>query len=182
MHCEKQKFKKYKGIILIKVMEKINVFIVTLPSFGDVVEKIKGKIEDKFEKPLFNRPKFDFDEEDFTPRNLRVNEPCGNVQPWGIRGKKADENLRFGAAFEIDEPMYQHYDDEDDFLEAREAFDDFVDAGERCVELGLDKKSDAPITKCNAIRKPIGCPPPMNQDLLGESQFPWWEMDLEWDF
>jgi hypothetical protein len=92
-----------------------------------------------------------------------------------VFGTLADENKRFGYGLEVDEPRYQDFDDDEDFLEAREAFDDFVDSGERCRELGLEKTNDAPITKCNAIRKPIGCPPPMGVNLLGESQFPWWE-------
>lgn len=165
--------------------KKINVFVIAFPSVEDVIEKIKTTIEDAFEKPKAKKPCFccdDDEDEDFTPRHLRVKEPCGNVQPWGVRGKKADENLRFGASFTIDEPRYQDFDDDCEFLEAREAFDDFVDAGERCVELGLEKTNDAPITKCNAIRKPIGCPPPMNKDLIGESQFPWWEVDCDWDY
>ena len=167
-------------------MEKINVFIVAFPTFDSVVDRIKDAIEEKFEKPKTKKPSFccgkSFDDEDFTPRNLRVNKPCGNVQPWGVKGKKADENLRFGYGLEVDEPMYQNFNDDYEFLEAREAFDDFVDAGERCRELGLEKTNNAPITKCNAVRKPIGCPPPMNRELIGESQFPWWEIDMDWDF
>lgn len=170
--------------------EKINVFIVELPSLENVFGKLHDAFKDVFETPKFSTPSFtcdfnnddDDDEEDFTPQHLKVNKPCGNVQPWGVKGKKADENLRFGYGLEVDEPRYQDFDDEDEFLEAREAFDDFVDAGERCVELGLDKQNDAPITKCDAIRKPIGTPPPMNRELLGESQFPWWKMDLDWKF
>lgn len=163
-------------------MEKINVFVFALPSFDSVVDKIKDAIEDAFEKPKASKPHFCCrdEEEDFTPKHMRITEPCGGVQPWGVRGKKADENLRFGYGLEVDEPRYDDYDDDDDFLEAREAFDDFVDAGERCVELGLEKTNDAPIHKCNAIRKPIGTVPPMNRDLIGESQFPWWEMPCAW--
>lgn len=167
---------------------KINVFIVEFPSFENVVGKLHDAMKDVFDTPKFSEPSFtnefnEFeDEEDFTPKHLKVNKPCGDVEPWGVKGKKADENLRFGYGLEVDEPKYQDFDDEDDFLEAREAFDDFVDAGERCVELGLERQDDAPITKCDAIRKPIGTPPPMNRELLGESQFPWWEMDLDWNF
>ena len=166
---------------------KINVFIVALPTFDSVVNKIKDVVEDAFdfEVPKLKKPcdfKNKFNEDDFTPTNLRVKNPCGNVQPWGVGGRKADENLRFGYGLEVDEPIYQDYDNDDDFLEARQAFDDFVDAGERCCELGLEKTNNAPITKCNAVRKPIGCPPPMNRELIGESQFPWWEIDMDWDF
>jgi hypothetical protein len=165
-------------------MEKVNVFVIALPTMTSVVDKIKDAIEDVFEKPKVSRPCFccEEDEEDFTPRHMRVTKPCGDVQPWGVGGKKADENLRFGYGLEVDEPREEEYDNWDDFLEAREAFDNFVDAGETCVELGLDKQNNAPITKCQAIRKPIGCPPPMGVNLIGESQFPWWEMPCEWDF
>ena len=176
-------------------MEKINVFVVALPTFDSVVEKIKDAIEDAFDKPKFKKPcfccdddddfedDFDFDEEeDFTPRKFKVNKPRNGVQPWGVGGKKADDNLRFGYGLEVDEPMYQDFDDDYEFLEARKAFDNFVDAGEHCRELGLEKTNNAPITKCNAVRKPIGCHPPMNRELIGESQFPWWEIDMDWDF
>ena len=144
-------------------MEKFNVFVFAIPTFDSLVTKLKNAIENSFDE-----------EKDFTPNEV---EPS-----WGVGGKKADENLRFGYGLEVDEPRWQDYDDEDEYLDAREAFDDFVTSGERCVELGLDKKNDAPITKCNAVRKPIGCPPPMNKELIGESQFPWWEMDIDWDF
>jgi hypothetical protein len=168
----------------IKVMEKkINVFVLAFPSVDDVIDKVKNAIEDAFEKPKVKKPCFCCDEdEDFTPKHLRVKEPCGGVQPWGVCGTPANEDLRFGYGLEVDEPRYQEFDNDEDFLEAREAFDDFVDAGERCVELGLDKRNNTPITKCNAIRKPIGCPPPMNRELLGESQFPWWEIDMDWNY
>lgn len=166
-------------------MEKINVFVIAIPTFDSVVEKIKDAIEDAFEEPKkfvakqngcgrkFEAPKRC--DEDLTPPKFRINKPCNGVEPWGVFGEPADENKRFGYGLEVDEPRYQDFDDDEDFLEAREAFDDFVDSGERCRELGLEKTNDAPITKCNAIRKPIGCPPPMGVNLLGESQFPWWE-------
>lgn len=168
-------------------MEKINVFVIALPTFDSVVDKIKDAIEEKFEKPKLKKTSSCFDKwfndaRDFTPKSLKVNKPCGNVQPWGVCGEPADENLRFGYGLEVDEPMYQDYDDDCEFLEAREAFDDFVESGERCRELGLEKTNNAPITKCNAIRKPIGTVPPMNRDLIGESQFPWWDMDVDWNF
>lgn len=168
------------------------IFVVNVPSIRDLFDEIKGIFDDapksewKYTSTCTNDD-FDYDlddeeEEDFTPEGMRVDEPCNGVSPWGVGGKKADENLRFGYGLQVDEPRKQDYDDWDEFLEAREAFDDFVDAGERCVELGLEKTNDEPITKCQAVRKPIGCPPPMNIDLLGESQFPWWEKKMEWDF
>jgi hypothetical protein len=169
-------------------MEKINVFVVALPTFDSVVEKIKDAIEDAFEKPKFKKSCFccddfedDFeDDEDFTPREFKVNEPCNGVQPWGIKGTPADENLRFGYGLEVDEPRCEDYDCRWEFEDDHEAFDRFVEAGEDCVARGLDKKSNAPIHKCNAIRKPIGCPPPMNRNLIGETH--WWETFEDFDF
>lgn len=160
------------------------VFIIALPSMRDMVEEIGSLIEEAFDKPKAKRcePKRFEEPCDLTPRHMRVNEPCGNTQPWGIGGTPANEDLRFGYGLEVDEPMYHQFDDDKDFLEARQAFDDFVDAGEHCRELGLEKTNTRPITKCNAIRKPIGCPPPMNRELLGESQFPWWETGIDWNY
>lgn len=167
------------------------IFVVNVPSIRDLFDEIKGIFDDapknewKYTTTCGrNDFSYVFDDEanDFTPKHMKVNKPCNGMSPWGVGGKKADENMRFGYGLQVDEPRKQDYCDWDDFLEAREAFDDFVDAGERCVELGLEKKNDAPITKCQAIRKPVGCPPLMNVELLGESQFPWWEMGLKWDF
>lgn len=167
------------------------IFVIALPSMKSMMEEITSLIEEAFDKPCSKKcerksepckPKCCSQERDFTPPRFKNHTfmPPAPIPQWGVTGKKADENLRFGYGLEVDEPRYQDFDDNDEFLEAREAFDDFVDAGERCVELGIDKRNDAPITKCNAIRKPIGCPPPMNVNLLGESQFPWWEEDFEW--
>lgn len=167
---------------------KAKIFVVELPTFDTVVDEISSIFNDVFDfktktceqnRKCCETPKSN---EDLTPPKFRVNKPCGNTQPWGIYGNPADENMRFGYGLNVDEPRYQDFSDDDEFLEAREAFDDFVDAGERCVELGLDKRNDAPITKCNAIRKPIGCKPPMNKELIGESQFPWWKLDCDWKF
>ena len=166
-----------------------NVFIIAFPTFRSVANEIGSLIEEAFDKPKAKKcePKKEtcrpqFCERDLTPPRFKNHTfmPLAPIPQWGIGGEPANEDLRFGYGLEVDEPRYQDFDDDDEFLEAREAFDEFVDAGERCVELGLDKRNDAPITKCNAIRKPIGCPPPMNVNLLGESQFPWWEEDFEW--
>ena len=68
--------------------KKINVFVVAFPSMDDVISKIKDAVEDAFEKPKTVARHFCHeDEEDFTPRNLRVDEPRGGVEPWGIRGR-----------------------------------------------------------------------------------------------
>ena len=95
-------------------------------------------------------------------------------------GQKADENRRFGAGFNVDEPVWNGTESRCRFLEKRKAFDDFVTAGERCENLGMVHRESVPFTKCQATRKPIGTPPVMNKELIGESQFPWWEMDCSW--
>ena len=168
-------------------MEKINVFIVALPTFDSVIEKIKDAIEEKFEKPKFKVPNFcwdndeDDDEEDFTPRDFRVNKPINGVQPWGIGGEPANENLRFGYQGPcIDEPRCEDYVDREEFEYHHALFDEYVSAAEDCVAAGLEKKSDAPIHRCEAIRQPIGCPPPMNRDLIGETH--WWETFEDFNF
>lgn len=153
------------------------IFVFEFPS----LEEITSIIEDAFDKPKAKKcePK-----RDLTPPRFKVRNEYGETprDAWGIGGEPADEDLRFGYGLEVDEPRYQQFDNDEDFLEARQAFDDFVDAGEHCRELGLEKTNGNPITKCNAVRKPIGCPPPMNRRLLGESQFPWWEIDMDWNY
>lgn len=166
-------------------MEKINVFIVALPTFDSVVNKIKDAVEDAFdfEVPKLKKPcdfKNKFNEDDFTPTNLRVKNPCGNVQPWGVGGRKADENLRFGYQGPcIDEPRRSDYDDREDFEYDHQLFDEYVSAAEDCIARGLEKKSDAPIHRCEAIRKRLNEVPPMNLPLIGETD--WWDED-DWDF
>lgn len=169
------------------------IFVIAFPTMETVAEKISSILDDAFNcKPkkteckrtkCYDTPKRKV-WEDLTPPEFKVRNEFGNapIPEWGIGGKPADDNLRFGYGLEADEPMYQDFDNDYEFLEARKAFDNFVDAGERCRELGLEKTNNAPITKCNAVRKPIGCPPPMNRELIGESQFPWWEIDMDWDF
>ena len=148
-----------------------NVFVLTLPSMKEIAKGIGSIIEDALNDAPWNNVNDDLEEE-FDDYDCLCRE---ETPQWGIGGQRADENLRFGYGLHVDEPRKQDFCDWDDFLEAREAFDDFVESGERCRELGLEKRNDAPIHKCEAIRKPIGCPPPMNKNLLGESQFPWWE-------
>lgn len=86
--------------------------------------------------------------------------------------------LRFGAGFEIDEPRREDYVSRYDFEDDHAAFDRFVDAGEDCVARGLEKKSDAPITKCNAIKTNVGDMPPMGVDIIGETH--WWQTPFAW--
>ena len=168
------------------------IFVIEMPSLFDVMENLNNVVDEFLEevKTCCNNKQGN---EFFSAKNCHHTEPSAwkpstptndscRVPEWRVGGEPADENKRFGYGLEVDEPMYQEFDNDEDFLEARQAFDDFVDAGEHCRELGLEKTNDAPITKCNAIRKPIGCPPPMNKELLGESQFPWWEIDMDWDY
>lgn len=168
-------------------MEKINVFIVALPTFDSVINKIKDAVEDAFdfETPKIKKPcvfKDKFNEDDFTPTNLRVKNPCGNVQPWGISGTPADENLRFGYELAVDEPMRKNYDCRWEFEDDHRAFDRFVTAGEDCVARGLVRPENVTAHRCNAIRKPLGCPPPMKDELpselIGETQ--WFDEELDW--
>jgi len=174
-------------------MEKINVFIVALPTFESVVERIKDAIEEKFEKPKCKKPCFchnDFeeDEEDLTPPRFKNHSfmPPAPIPQWGIGGKPADENLRFGYGLEVDEPRRSDYDNFEDFEYDHQLYDEFVDAGESCRERGLDRRNNAPITKCNAIRKRLNEAPPMRDEipggeLIGETD--WWnEDDLDWNY
>ena len=160
------------------------IFVIEFPSLFDVMDELDEVFESILDKKEPCQKKQWFEKAN-APKNFppMPEEPCcSGASEWGIGGIPADENKRFGYGLEVDEPMYQEFDNDDDFLEARQAFDNFVDAGEHCRKLGLDKRNDAPITKCGAIRKPIGCPPPMEKELLGESQFPWWEIDMDWNY
>lgn len=168
-------------------MEKINVFIVAFPTFDSVVEKIKDAIEEKFEKPKCNKSccshnGFREDKEDLTPPRFKNHSfmPPAPIPQWGISGKPADENLRFGYQGPcIDEPRRSDYDDREDFEYDHQLFDEYVSAAEDCIARGLEKKSDAPIHRCEAIRKRLNEAPPMNIDLIGETD--WWdEDDFEW--
>jgi len=159
------------------------IFVIGIPTFSDVVEKIGEALADVFEKPeprcsesaWAHRP------EPCKPKWTPRPEPCGcggQAPEWGIGGNPADEDKRFGAAFEIDEPRCEDYDERWMFEDDHKAFDKFIEAGEDCVARGLAKTNDAPITKCGAIRKPVSCPPPMRDEvpggeLIGETH--WWE-------
>ena len=157
------------------------IFVIAFPTMETVAEKIGSLLEETF-KPKRTKccdsPKMV--NKDLTPPKFRVNKPCGNVQPWGVCGTPADENLRFGAEFAVDEPRCENYDKRWQFESDHAAFDRFVEAGEDCVARGLEKKSNAPITKCNAVRKRLNEAPPMNLDLIGETH--WWETFEDFDF
>jgi len=159
---------------------KARIFVIEFPMFGDIVERIEEAFEDMFEKPEPRcekpvwKPRQETCKPQWTPRPTRCG--CDGTAPkWEIGGEPADENKRFGAEFAVDEPRKDKFFDWDSFLEARKAFDDFVTAGEKCVDLGLARPEGVNANRCNATRKPIGTPPVMDKELIGESQFPWWE-------
>jgi hypothetical protein len=155
------------------------IFVIGIPTFGDVAERIGEALANVFEKPepRCSKPAW-------TPRPVAPCKPqwtprpnpcgCGAPAPeWGIAGTPACENKRFGAGFEIDEPRCEDYTHRWQFESDHAAYDKFVEAGEDCIARGMGKKSDAPITKCQAVRQPVSCPPPMNKELIGETH--WWE-------
>lgn len=161
------------------------------------IEDLLGKIADKLgidqdedDYDDDDEDEFDDDEEeedasfeDFDKRHV-----CGfnnfhrhydffNPNPlprWGVceNGKPEDPFKRFGAGFEIDEPRWEDYDDREEFEDDHAAYDRFVEAGEDCVARGLEKPDGVEIQKVNAIRKRIDEAPPMNIELIGETN--WW--------
>lgn len=158
------------------------IFVIGVPTFGNVVEKISEALKEAFEKPepRCSKPAWTprpAPKPQWTPRP----NPCGCGGPapeWGIAGTPACENKRFGAAFEIDEPRCEDYDKRWQFESDHAAYDKFVEAGEDCIARGMGKKGNAPITKCQAVRQPLNCPPPMRDEipggeLIGETH--WWE-------
>jgi hypothetical protein len=150
------------------------IFVIGIPTtFGDVAEKIGEALAEVFEPKKTAAPK-----RVERPAPVR-REPCGcHAGPrvpnpeWEVCGTPANENLRFGAEFAVDEPMARSYTNRCKFLEARKAFDDFVDAGERCVNLGLARPEGVSTTRCNAIRQRVDQKPPRNVELIGETD--WW--------
>ena len=158
------------------------IFVIGIPTFGNVSEKIGEALSQVFEKPAprceakrtFTPPQPCRPRPTFAPR------PCGCGAPapeWGIAGTPACENKRFGAGFNISEPKASDYDQRWMFESDHAAFDKFVEAGEDCVARGLATPEDVEKFKCNAIRKPVNCPPPMRDEvpggeLIGETD--WW--------
>ena len=177
-------------------MERINVFIVALPTFDSIIEKVMDAIDEKSEKAKCRKPFFcndDFEDddedemiertEDLTPPRFKNHSfmPQAPIPQWGIGGKLADENLRFGAEFAIDEPRRSDYDNFEDFEYDHQLFDEFVSAGEDCVERGLARPEGVTSHRCNAVRKKLNEVPPMNLPFIGETD--WWaEDDIDWDF
>ena len=167
------------------------IFVIGFPSMKSVMEEITSLIEEAFDKPKSKKcerketckPKCNKAQEcDFTPPRFKNHSfmPPAPIPQWGITGKPADENLRFGYQGPcIDEPRRSDYDDREDFEYDHQLFDEYVSAAEDCIARGLEKKSDAPIHRCEAIRKRLNEAPPMGVDLIGETD--WWdEDDFEW--
>ena len=169
------------------------IFVIGLPIFDDVAEKISEAFESIFDKkpcakkvkrpaPCAAQPRDRFGR--FTSNVKPHNEPCGcHVGPavpnpeWKVCGKPADENLRFGAEFAIDEPMAKNYSNRADFEYDHQLFDEFVSAGEDCVKRGLARPDGVKVTRCNAIRQRLDQKPPMRHEipggeLIGETD--WW--------
>lgn len=165
------------------------IFVIAFPTMETVAEKISSLLEEAFDKPKVNKsePKRVKETCDFTPKHMKVTKPRNGVQPWGVCGTPANENLRFGyQAPAIDEPRSQDYDCRWEFEDDHEAFDRLVSAAEDCVARGLARPEGVVEHKCGAIRKPIGCPPPMRYEipsgeLIGETD--WWSTEpCMWGF
>ena len=161
------------------------IFVIAFPTMETVVEKISSLFEDAFEpKRTKCCEKSNRINKDLTPCKFKVNKPCGNVQPWGVCGTPADENLRFGAEFAVDEPRCENYDKRWQFESDHAAFDRFVEAGEDCVARGIARPEGVTAHRCNAIRKRLNEAPPMRDELpselIGETH--WWETfeDFDW--
>lgn len=169
------------------------IFVIGFPSMKGLMEEITSLIEEAFDKPkikkcehkadcCFNKKPQSF-ERDLTPPRFKNHSfmPPAPIPQWGISGKPADENLRFGAEFAIDEPRRSDYDNREDFEYDHQLFDEFVSAGEDCVERGLARPEGVTAHRCNAIRKKLNEAPPMGVDLIGETD--WWnDEDFDWDY
>ena len=166
------------------------IFVIALPTMGSITERISSVLEDAFaKKPSPKKSTHCCDEvKDLTPPRFRVGKSlnCPSCAPeWGIGGTPANENLRFGyQGPAIDEPRRESYGPGPcgrmEFEDDHAAFDRYVDAAEDCIERGLEKTSPAPIHRCNAVRKPVHCPPPMGLPLIGETN--WFDEDLDWEW
>ena len=128
--------------------------------------------EDEWAEPLFHKKKDDVCRCNFPPREEAP------LPEWGIAGTPADPNMRFGAGFNVDEPVWDGSESCNAFLEKRRAYDNFVCAGERCEDLGMLHDESQTITKCQAARRRLEDGPIMGRELIGESQFPWWKLGV----
>jgi hypothetical protein len=169
------------------------IFVIGFPSMKGLMEEITSLIEEAFDKPKIKKCEHKSEccfkkkpqtfERDLTPPRFKNHSfmPPAPIPQWGISGKPADENLRFGAEFAIDEPRRSDYDNREDFEYDHQLFDEFVSAGEDCVERGLARPEGVTAHRCNAVRKKLNEAPPMNLDLIGETD--WWdEEDFDWDY
>ena len=165
-----------------------NVFIFAFPTFKSVAEEIGSLIEEAFNKPTPKKCEHKKEackprccERDLTPPRFKNHTfmPPAPIPQWGISGTPANENLRFGAEFAIDEPRRSDYDDREEFEYDHMLYDEFVSAGEDCVERGLARPDGVTAHRCNAVRKRLNEAPPMNLDLIGETD--WWNED-DWEF
>lgn len=150
------------------------IFIVEVPTLSSLVDEIGNFIDEAVNKVFPKREKSSFDEDEDLDDDWLADEPIGTPR---------DMNKRFGAGFEIDEPRREDYDKRWQFESDHAAFDRFVDAGEDCVARGLEKKSNAPIHKCQAIRKRVGEMPPTGIDIIGETHWydePMYDDDDDW--
>ena len=159
---------------------KAKILVVNLP-FGDsVVDALNDIIDDIEDARVEKHHDWCGCEEEFIPREpTRKPWDCSctrPLQPWGIAGKPADKNLRFGAGFNINEPTIDSYaiGDEWKFESDKESFDRFVEAGNDCVARGLAAPEGVTLHKCNAIRKRIQDGPAFPHEvgyneLIGES-------------
>ena len=169
------------------------IFVIGFPSMKGLMEEITSLIEEAFDKPKIKKCEHKSEccfkkkpqtfERDLTPPRFKNHSfmPPAPIPQWGISGEPADENLRFGAEFAIDEPRRSDYDNREDFEYDHQLFDEFVSAGEDCVERGLARPEGVTAHRCNAVRKKLNEAPPMNLDLIGETD--WWdEEDFDWDY
>jgi len=114
--------------------------------------------------------------DDFIPTPAQF-EPCncgcfGAPLPrWDVAGfPKEDKNKVFGFTCSVDEPRAQDYFSRAEFERDHAKFDRLVDAAEACT--WQNKSNTATKHRVNAIRRPIHMGPPMNRNLVGETQ--WW--------
>jgi hypothetical protein len=160
-----------------------NIFVIGVPSLKGIMSRVAKAIDDEFFVKKLHVSEDDFDDdEDFIDDEDEDEDDYEPTPPPSYKPKPVykprPEDLRFGYGLQVDEPRAKDYTSRWKFLRDHEAYDNFVDAGLRCEELGLDKKNDIPITKCKAIRKRVGDLPPTGIDLLGETN--WWDEDFTW--
>jgi len=170
------------------------IFVIAFPTMETVVEKISSALDEAFnvkskkaekckEKEAY-KPKCC--ERDFTPPRFKNHSfmPPAPIPQWGVCGEEADDDLRFGAEFAVDEPRCEDYDKRWQFESDHEAFDRFVEAGEDCVARGLARPEGVTAHRCNAVRKKLNEAPPMRDELpselIGETH--WWETFEDFDF